>query len=157
MKVLSTSHLGFIVKDLDTIINFYHEILGLKLLSGPSEEFHDTNEGKAMGIIGQNSTHCHREAVMETPDGVMLEFIEITDPVPIPIPSTAACAGKLHLCLYVDNIYEWIEELQKHGVKPFMEPQEALLGDGSKCYWVYFMDPEGMLFELQENMAGINV
>ena len=45
MKVLSTSHLGFIVKDLNTIINFYHGILGLKLLSGPSEEFHDVNEG----------------------------------------------------------------------------------------------------------------
>jgi hypothetical protein len=27
---------------------------------------------------------------------------------------------------------------------------EALLGDGVTCYWVYFMDPEGMLFELQE-------
>ena len=51
MKVLSTSHLGFIVKDLNTIINFYHGILGLKLLSGPSEEFHDVNEGKAMGIV----------------------------------------------------------------------------------------------------------
>lgn len=42
------------------------------------------------------------------------------------------------------------QELDKHGVKPFMEPQEALLGDGVTCYWVYFMDPEGMLFELQE-------
>lgn len=150
MKVLSTSHIGFIVKDLDTIIHFYHEVLGLELLSGPSEEFHNTNEGKAMGIIGNNVTHCHREAFMKTPDGVMLEFIEIRDPKPTQIPSTAACAGKLHLCLYVDNIQEWIEELKKYDIKPFMEPQEALLGDGVKCYWVYFMDLEGMLFELQE-------
>lgn len=60
-----------------------------------------------MGIVGDNVTHCHREAFMETPDGVMLEFIEITDPVPTPIPPTAACAGKLHLCLYVDSIQEW--------------------------------------------------
>ena len=155
MKVLSTSHLGFIVKDLNTIINFYHGILGLKLLSGPSEEFHDVNEGKAMGIVGDNVTHCHREAFMETPDGVMLEFIEITDPVPTPIPPTAACAGKLHLCLYVDSIQEWVQELDKHGGKPFMEPQEALLGDGVTCYWVYFMDPEGMLFELQEKKLNI--
>ena len=103
-----------------------------------------------MGIIGDNVTHCHREAFMKTPDGVMLEFIEITDPKPTQIPPTAACAGKLHLCLYVDNIQEWVKELEKYDIKPFMEPQEALLGDGVKCYWVYFMDPEGMLFELQE-------
>ena len=43
-----------------------------------------------------------------------------------------------------------IMKLKKYDIKPFMEPQEALLGDGVKCYWVYFMDPEGMLFELQE-------
>ena len=120
MKVLSTSHLGFIVKDLNTIINFYHGILCLKLLSGPSEEFHDVNEGKAMGIVGDNVTHCHREAFMETPDGVMLEFIEITDPVPTPIPPTAACAGKLHLCLYVDSIHPLVsgvlclQKVQQH-------------------------------------------
>ena len=150
MKILRTSHVGFIVKNLETIIDFYHGVLVLKLLDGPSDEFHDVNEGKAMGIIGDNDTHCHREAFMETPDGVMLEFIEITDPTPVPVPDTAACAGKLHLCLYVDNIQEWVKELEKYDVKPFMEPQEAEMGDGAKCYWVYFRDPEGMLFELQE-------
>ena len=46
--------------------------------------------------------------------------------------------------------YEIEKILKKYDIKPFMEPQEALLGDGVKCYWVYFMDPEGMLFELQE-------
>lgn len=150
MKILSTSHVGFIVKNLDTIIKFYHGVLGLELLSGPSEEFHDTNEGKAMGIAGDNATHCHREAFMKTPDNVMLEFIEITDPAPVLMPPTAACAGKLHLCLYVDSIEEWTEKLDQYGIRPFMDPQEALLGDGVKCYWAYFRDPEGMLFELQE-------
>jgi catechol 2,3-dioxygenase-like lactoylglutathione lyase family enzyme len=150
MKILSTSHVGFIVKDLDTIIDFYHGVLGLKLLSGPSEEFHDIKEGIAMGIAGNPKTHCHREAFMETPDGVMLEFIEITDPVPVDIPKTAACAGRLHLCLYVDEIASWVDELEKHDVHPFLEPQVAELGDGTICKWVYFRDPEGMLFELQE-------
>ncbi|MCC8126615.1 MAG: VOC family protein [Clostridiales bacterium] len=150
MKVTGTSHLGFIVKNLDTIINFYRSVLGLELLSGPSEEFHDINEGIAMGITGNPATHCHREAFMRTPDGVMLEFIEITDPVPVPIPETAACSGKLHLCLYVDDIQEWTKELAKHKVTPFLEPQKAELGDGTICYWVYFKDPEGMLFELQQ-------
>lgn len=36
------------------------------------------------------------------------------------------------------------------GLNHLWNPQEALLGDGVTCYWVYFMDPEGMLFELQE-------
>lgn len=150
MKITGTSHVGFIVKNLDTIISFYHEILGLKLLSGPSEEFHDVKEGIAMGISGENKTHCHREAFMETPDGVMLEFIEITDPVPTPIPDTAACAGRLHLCLYVDNLGEWVDYLETFHVYPFLEPQKAELGDGTNCLWVYFKDPEGMLFEMQQ-------
>lgn len=150
MKILSTSHVGYIVRDLNTIIDFYHGVLGLELLSGPSEEFHDVNEGKAMGIISDNLTHCHREAFMKTPDGVMLEFIEITDPTPVPIPPTAACAGKLHLCLYVDDVESWTNKLSSIGIRPFMEPQKAELGDGTDCIWVYFMDPEGMLFELQQ-------
>ena len=32
MKILRTSHVGFIVKNLETIIDFYHVVLGLKLL-----------------------------------------------------------------------------------------------------------------------------
>lgn len=150
MKITGTSHVGYIVKDLGVVIPFYRDALGLKLLSGPSEEFHDVNEGKAMGIVGENKTHCHREAFFETPDGTLLEFIEITDPVPVPIPPTAACAGKLHLCLFVDNMDEWVNHLEDYGVYPFMKPQYALMGDGTQCIWVYFRDPEGILFELQE-------
>ena len=38
-----------------------------------------------------------------------------------------------------------------------MEPQEALRGDGFTCDWVYFMDPEGMLFEWQEKKLNIQI
>ncbi len=51
MKVLSTSHLGFIVKDLNTIIKFYHGILGLKLLSGQVRNFMMLMKVRQWGLL----------------------------------------------------------------------------------------------------------
>ncbi len=150
MKIETVSHVGFIVKNMERAIDFYHGVLGLELLDGPSDTFTNPNEGKAMGCHGDNVTHKHREAFLRTPDGLLLEFIEITDPVSVDIPLTAACNGKLHLCFYVDDIKEWVAHLAKYDVKPFLEPQPFTLGDGAVGYWVYFRDPDGILFELQE-------
>ncbi len=152
MKIKKLSHVGMIVKNLEKTINFYTEVLGLELVDGPSSIFTDPEEGKGMGIEGDNCGHQHREAILKIPDGSTIELIEFITPDPVQIPYTAACVGKLHMGFLVDDIHAWVERLKEYDVVPFLAPKEFETGNEKAPvgYWMYMRDPDGIIFEIQQ-------
>lgn len=152
MRVKGVAHIGMIVKNLEKTIEFYRDILGLEVSVAPTEPFTDPEEGLAMGILDENASHSHREAILKLQDGSTIELIEFSEPEPLTVPPTAACIGKLHIGFQVDDIQRWVEKLKQHGVEPFRAPREFDTDDaeGGIGYWMYMRDPDGTIIEMQQ-------
>ena len=141
-------HTGVTVSSLDTAIPFYRDVLGLKLVKGPS----DTNSGDALsegvGVPGA----AIRVAMFDAGDGSLsLELLEyLSPPSPIDEPMPPNALGAAHLAFRVEDIETKVAELSQKGVKFNRAIQVIDEGPLTGMHWVYFRDPDGSTLELIE-------
>jgi len=126
---MKIDHFAFLVKDINRAIEFYQDILGLKLM------FHDRNE-----------EYGEEFAFLELEGG----NLELLQKIP---PSTANInsdpeerANCPHLALVSNDLDALVEKLKKRNIPLVKGP----LNIPGKAKWLYFADLDGNIIEFVE-------
>lgn len=143
------AHVGITVEDLDEAIEWYCEILGLELLSGPVEvSSSDKRIGaQVLDVFGRSVRF--RQAHLLLADGAALELFEFIDP---PVESGDERSpfwkvGVSHICLHRRDIDEVVERVaQSQGRVRNSRVWEVIPGEPYRM--CFCEDPSGNIVEL---------
>jgi len=142
-------HISLATPDLDRLLHFYHELLGMELLGIYPLP---TGEPCLEEIVGMKNL-VGRTAVLNL-GNITMEIFSYSNPVPKPGERRPACdTGIRHICFDTDDAFgEW-ERLKAAGVQavsdgPVKLPEE--IGAAS----IYLYDPDGNICELQQAYPG---
>ena len=142
----SMFHTGFVVKDIDKTIDFYTNVMGLKLV-GRTERTGDF----ACQLLGFQDAHI-KGAFVELGDGHQLELIQYINP---PVGDGRSLnlndAGASHLAFFVENIEDFYADKRQQGLTFNSEPA-SLFDEGGKLLRkaLYAQDPDGNWLEFVE-------
>jgi catechol 2,3-dioxygenase-like lactoylglutathione lyase family enzyme len=139
-------HFGVTVKDLDASLRFYHDVLGLEIVSEPSPWFDSPELGPAVGVPGA----ALRQVCLKVGTST-LELLEYRSPpseTSRPLPSNNISAS--HVAFVVEDIEAAKAELEAKGIEFFSDVNVVDEGVLAGWRWVYFADPDGYPLELVE-------
>src|SRR3954468_268482 len=139
-------HVGITVKDLDASIRFYHDVLGLPIVTEPSPWFDSAGLGPAVGVPGA----ALRQVCLQLGETIF-ELLEYRSPpaeLTAPLPSNEI--GASHAAFLVDDIEATMAELEAKGITFFSPVNVVDEGVLAGWRWVYFADPDGYPLELVE-------
>lgn len=140
------SHVGITVRDLDESIYFYHDVLGLEIVTEPSPWLEGPELEAGMAIPGAS----FRMVCLLAP-GIMVELFEYRSP---PSETTQLLSpqsfGASHVGFAVDDIRQRKAELERKGVRFLTDVNEVEEGMYAGWRYVYFVDPDGYRLELLE-------
>ena len=139
------NHSGLVVRDLDRMVAFYRDALGLQVLrevdAGPDGSRHT-------GVPGAR----RRLAFLGFPDGGhQLELVQYLEPQSPPGHLAVNALGASHLCFNVRGLGEVYRALRNRGVRfqtPLVERRDE--GRGTVTRICYGQDPEGNWLEFLE-------
>ena len=141
----SMFHTGFVVRDIDRTIDFYTNVMGLKLV-GRTERQGDF----ACKLLAFPDAHI-KGAFVELGDGHQLELIQYINPPVGDGHLRRNDAGASHLAFFVENIEEFYADKSAKGLT-FNSDPAALYDDGGKLLRkaLYAQDPDGNWLEFVE-------
>lgn len=141
------SHVGITVRDLDRSVYFYHDLLGLEIVTEPSPWFDGPELGRGVGVAGA----ALRQVCLRLGD-TMLELLEYrTPPSQTERPLLSHSIGASHVAFQVSDIRAAKAELESEGVAFYSDINVVDEGVLAGWRWVYFSDPDGYPLELVEN------
>jgi catechol 2,3-dioxygenase-like lactoylglutathione lyase family enzyme len=143
-------HISLSTTDLDALIHFYRDLLGMKLdrISPLAPGF--TAFETVVGIRNVSGSVAQFNL-----GNMNMEVFCYTDPTPRPGERRPACdAGIRHMAFDVKDIAAEYERLKAAGVDFISRPQYIAPG---KCTSCYCYDPDGNIVELQELFPGTPV
>jgi catechol 2,3-dioxygenase-like lactoylglutathione lyase family enzyme len=138
-------HTGFVVKDLDQTIDFYTNVLGLKL-TGRTER----TGAFASQLLAFPNAHI-KGAFLDLGPGHQLELIQYLNPPGGPGGINRNDLGASHLCFFVENIDQFYADKSGRGLRFNSEPA-SLHDDSGKLLRkaLYAQDPDGNWLEFVE-------
>jgi lactoylglutathione lyase len=134
-------HASFVVSDLERSIDFYTNVLGLKVAMR-------VDEGRGGDFYARMTDQPGariRLAYLEIA-GRYIELVELVAGGGGPAGYGFNNVGAAHIAFYVDDVQHTHEELRAKGVRFASEPQMARPRSGA----VYAYDPDGNVFELMD-------
>src|SRR4051812_26464634 len=152
---MQLDHVNIVVQDLDRMIAFYSQTLGLRVtkratISGPWI-------GSVVGLGDVNADVVY----LDFDSGARIELIRYNVPKhsrPDGV-GDANAPGLRHIAIRVDDIDAMVTGLRAAGVRFFSDvlrvpDAQVTYADGVRKRLVYFADPEGNLLELCEYKSG---
>jgi catechol 2,3-dioxygenase-like lactoylglutathione lyase family enzyme len=152
---MQIDHVNLVVEDLEKMIAFYRDALGLSLTKRV------TISGQWIGaVVGLGDVNAD-VVYLDFPQGPRIELIRYNAPItgrPAGVDKPNA-PGLRHMAFKVDDINTLVARLQQAGVRFFSDVQsvpqsQVTYAGGVLKRLVYFQDPEGNLLELCEYKAG---
>jgi catechol 2,3-dioxygenase-like lactoylglutathione lyase family enzyme len=152
---MQIDHVNLVVEDLEKMIAFYRDALGLSLTKRV------TISGQWIGaVVGLGDVNAE-VVYLDFPQGPRIELIRYNAPItgrPAGVDKPNA-PGLRHMAFKVDDINILVARLQQAGVRFFSDVQsvpqsQVTYAGGVRKRLVYFQDPEGNLLELCEYKAG---
>ncbi|MDM0116089.1 VOC family protein [Variovorax sp. J22R133] len=141
-------HIGFTVPDLEEATRFFVDVLGL-------DQFYDRGPFSSNDNWMHDTLNVHPRAVMRKlrffrcGHGTNFEVFEYESPDQNRDQPKNSDVGGHHIALYVSDIHMAVEYLRSHGVRVLDEPRQVASGaPNAGVWWVYFLAPWGMQFEL---------
>ena len=139
MKYIDIHHIGMWVQDIDEMIAFLTETLGLKLL---------TREPR--GDVGAGE-----RALFNAGGNQLIEILtepNVQQRPNVPVHPEGHVAGIPHICLRVSDLPAWTEKLQSAGYPPTKRWPEEGYADTvmGPLRVLWFTGPSGVGFELFE-------
>ena len=146
--ITSVNHTGLVVVDLERMIEFYTQQLGLEVLL--SLDSNAPPEGDHTGI-----PNARRKLVfLGLPNDHRLELVYYIDPPAEPGYLDKHQLGAIHLCFDVADLRDTYDKLSAQGVRFVTEPQFHEI-KGKMLGIVYAQDPEGNWIEFIEGFDAI--
>lgn len=136
-------HTGIVVQDLDKMVRFYTESLGLKVLL--ELDSIAPPQGDHTGVPGAR----RRLVFIGFEDDHQIELIHYIDPPAGEGHFHQHVLGAVHVCFNVDSLRETYATLAARGVRFVTEPKYKD-GGGKRIGVVYACDPEGNWLEFIE-------
>jgi len=133
-------HAGFVVTDLEAMITFYRDVVGLRLLWERKGLSSFTSK-----LLNQDDAQTH-VAMLETDSGERLELIWFERPERPEQHTDGIGAGTAHIAFQVDNLWSVYEKLLESGVR-FRNPPAEITNELGSIKAVYAQDPEGNWLE----------
>ena len=139
------NHTGIVVRDLDAMVKFYTEELGLSVTAR-----YESLSGDGVPHIGIPG--AKRIAVFLGTDESdhQIELLSYLEPTSGEGHVARHQLGSAHICFEVDDLSARHKELAAKGVRFVTDPVFATTPDGSSWGVVYLQDPEGNWLELIE-------
>lgn len=145
--LLGFHHTGIVVADLERMVQFYTEIIGLEVrhafdsIAPPG--------GNHTGIPGSRRKLVFLAFPDAAEDDHHFELIQYVEPAAADIRIDKVQLGAMHICFAVDDIRQEYQRLLAAGVQFVTEPKFGKPpGAKTTLGVVYGQDPEGNLFEL---------
>ena len=132
MKTTRVDHVGIAVKNLDEMVKWYEDTLGLK--SNGTETVEEQKVTVAFLPCGDSELELLEST---TDDGPIAKFIEKNG------------EGIQHIALRVDDIAAALAELQENGL-PLIDPTPRYGAGGARIAFVHPKASHGVLLELCE-------
>lgn len=130
MSLRRIHHVAIICSDYARSKRFYTEVLGLKVLA---ENYRAQRDSFKLDL--------------GLPDGSQIELFSV--PKAPARPSYPEAQGLRHLAFEVDDVDDWVRQLQVHGV----EVEPVRVDEFTRKRFVFFADPDALPIELYE--AGV--
>ena len=137
-------HTGFVVKDLETSVAFYRDVMGLKY------EFTSERTGEfAERVVGFKNAHL-KVAFLNMDNGHHLELVQYFVPPSGQAKFERNDLGASHLAFFVENMEEYHAAMSNKGLR-FIGPPATLVQDGKVMRKAaYAQDPDGNWLEFVE-------
>ena len=152
MNLKSAHHTGLVVRNLENSIDFYTQILGLKLEIGPSPWASGLGLDAGLGLSGAQI----RSASIAVGTSTLIELVEFGHKTPAVTAPKRDSLRTAHICFEVEDAIATREELMTKGVRFISEVNEITAGPQSGWKWVYFLDPDDITLELIE-ISKVNI
>jgi len=134
---MKLDHIGIAVKDLDTAVKFYRDVLGLELEK--VEEVPEERVRIAMFRVGD----VHIELLQGTdPDSAISKFIEKRG------------EGIHHIAIHVDDVEAKTEELKARGITLTYDKPREVAGGSRKINFIHPKNTFGVLLEIMTRREG---
>ena len=143
--ILATRHTGIVVQDLERCLEFWRDLMGLKVTGDSWEEgeFIDT-------IQNLNGVKLHM-IKLSAPDGSMIELLkDESHPTPSPERNTLCDRGIRHVAFTVADVEAAWHCLRERGCQTLSEP---ITSPDGKARLFFARDPEGNLLEMVQMLA----
>jgi catechol 2,3-dioxygenase-like lactoylglutathione lyase family enzyme len=147
---MKMNHIGIMVSDMDKAVEFYTNVLGLKVIMNKTKvlEERETAIGRMCIAVFGEGFKGFNIAHLVTSDGIGVELFEMEDRQERHHVDFSRI-GIFHFCLQSDDFEAVIERTKQFGGKVRMDIMRYHPEDDSKPYkMVYLEDPFGNLFEL---------
>ena len=141
--VTGFNHSGFVVKDIEKMVEFYRDALGLTVMREVNSVA--PPEGDHTGIPGARRTLVF---VGKAESEHVLELVQFDDP---PSPDSGRPRnnhlGAAHVCFNVDDLVKLYRDLSARGIEFVTQPKFRESPDGGSRGICYARDPEGNYLE----------
>ena len=150
LRIKKFRHVAIVVRDLDRMVNFYGQTLGFLV----KRRFAIGNEDFRKGI-GLSEAEAIVTHLMIPNSDVEIELLQFKETKSLLSSSPANTPGYRHFALVVDDLKESWRELNEKGISFLSEPITVIEPEEVAGFqFVYFLDPEGNLIELNELPKG---
>ena len=152
MLVRGVSHVAIGVRDMDTVLPFYRDVLGLRVDFDDVEEFGD---GKDRPVTRRRAVYLHHT---DDPTSSFLVLDQQLTRDPTGTPAELFQVGFHHFGLWVDDVDAIVERATEAGCGPTRPPSNAdtvAYGEapGGVIRTVFFRDPEGNVVQCDQRMS----
>ena len=147
MKIIHPYHTGFVVSDMQRSIDFYTNVLGMRVEREPTEVSSKwladvvgyDQVTMVLAMVGIGSGSSIELLQYKEPDGGFREHMEDRNRV-----------GAAHCGMLVDSVLDWYEHLKANDVRVTGPPTLRDVPYPWGRYAVYFQDPDGNWLEFAE-------
>jgi lactoylglutathione lyase len=141
-------HFSFTVSDIERSIDFYQNVVGMKLVH--TQEQH--NEYTARLVAYENAhlkvAQLTIGNMQQQRSGHLLELVQYVHPE-CPPTDTATCRpGSAHLAFQVEDCWAEYNRMVALGVRFKSEPNQITAGINKGGYTCYFLDPDDITLEI---------
>jgi catechol 2,3-dioxygenase-like lactoylglutathione lyase family enzyme len=146
--IVNYFHFSFTVSDIEQSVEFYRDVIGLKLVH---RMIHDQPYTSTQ--IGYKDAYLKValftiEDIPQAPSGHLLELIEYVNPRGEPTDTSTNRPGAAHLALQVDDLQAEYRRMKALGARFKSEPVRIAAGRHEGGWTVYMLDPDNITLEL---------
>ena len=143
LKMTTPLEVGISTVDIEQMIRFYTEVLGLKLIA-------DNKVAPEMSTLTGATPSGYRIVRLQTPFGERVKFVQTGNPTPVTKRPRYVMErqGLAYLTFVIADLDTTIERLKEHHVMLLSEGRKVEVRSG--VFAIYAIDPEGNFIEFVE-------